>query len=116
MNNFSISLLAVVLLVSTTHALPAEPTELIISAVGDIMLDGTARPVLAEQGYDYPFVQMLRFDCDCDLVGRDIDNVRIMNGHDEVMQNIEGVLAVISQHLQTVAPSPQPSPTRGEGV
>ena len=36
-----------------------------------------------------PFMQMLRFDCDCDLVGRDIDNVRIMNVYDEVMQNID---------------------------
>lgn len=33
--------------------------EIRISAVGDIMLDGTARPVLQENGYDYPFVHML---------------------------------------------------------
>ena len=32
--------------------------EIRISAVGDIMLDGTARPVLQENGYDYPFVHM----------------------------------------------------------
>lgn len=36
--------------------------------------------------------------------------------NNEVMQNIEGVLVVILQYLQIVAPSPQPSPTRGEGV
>ena len=35
--------------------------DLVISAVGDIMLDGTARPVMAEQGYDYPFVKMLPY-------------------------------------------------------
>jgi poly-gamma-glutamate synthesis protein (capsule biosynthesis protein) len=39
---------------------PALPDdEIRISAVGDIMLDGTARPVLQENGYDYPFVHML---------------------------------------------------------
>ena len=38
---------------------PAESDrEIRISAVGDIMLDGTARPVLQENGYDYPFVNM----------------------------------------------------------
>jgi len=35
--------------------------DLVISAVGDIMLDGTARPVMAEQGYDYPFVKCCVF-------------------------------------------------------
>lgn len=39
----------------------AEEAELVISAVGDIMLDGTARPVMTEQGYDYPFVKMLPY-------------------------------------------------------
>lgn len=29
-----------------------------ISAVGDVMLGGTAAPVLAQQGYDYPFVHV----------------------------------------------------------
>jgi poly-gamma-glutamate synthesis protein (capsule biosynthesis protein) len=61
MKNFSILLLAVLLFASQTSALPAEPTELVISAVGDIMLDGTARPVLAELGYDYPFIQMRQY-------------------------------------------------------
>lgn len=37
------------------------PAPLKIIAVGDIMLDGTARPVLSENGYDYPFVQMRKF-------------------------------------------------------
>lgn len=36
-------------------------TDIIISAVGDIMLDGTARSVMVEQGYDYPFVRMLPY-------------------------------------------------------
>lgn len=40
---------------------PAAPTPLKIVAVGDIMLDGTARPVLSEKGYDYPFVHMRKF-------------------------------------------------------
>lgn len=32
-----------------------------VIAVGDIMLDGTARPVLGENGYDYPFAQVKRY-------------------------------------------------------
>lgn len=43
--------------VSTTAA----PTDLVVSAVGDIMLDGTARTVMTEQGYDYPFAKMLPY-------------------------------------------------------
>lgn len=35
--------------------------DIIISAVGDIMLDGTARPMMKEQGYDYPFAKMLPY-------------------------------------------------------
>ncbi len=35
--------------------------DIIVSAVGDIMLDGTARPVMTEHGYDYPFVKMLPY-------------------------------------------------------
>jgi poly-gamma-glutamate capsule biosynthesis protein CapA/YwtB (metallophosphatase superfamily) len=38
---------------------PAAPIKVI--AVGDIMLDGTARPVLGENGYDYPFAQVKRY-------------------------------------------------------
>ena len=41
-------------------AIPA-PAALKIIAVGDIMLDGTARPVLSEKGYDHPFVQMRKY-------------------------------------------------------
>lgn len=40
---------------------PASAAPLRVIAVGDIMLDGTARPVLAENGYDYPFAQVKRF-------------------------------------------------------
>lgn len=81
MKIFSIPLFAVLLLASPAEALPdefkaanpnaiepasaastsAESTDLIISAVGDIMLDGTARPTMVEQGYDYPFVKMLPY-------------------------------------------------------
>lgn len=45
--------------ISTTTT--AETADLVVSAVGDIMLDGTARPVMTEQGYDYPFVKMLPY-------------------------------------------------------
>ena len=81
MNALSIPLLLVLLLASPASALSAEikaansnavepaigastsaeSTDVIISAVGDIMLDGTARPVMADQGYDYPFVKMLPY-------------------------------------------------------
>lgn len=37
---------------------PASAAPLRVVAVGDIMLDGTARPVLSENGYDYPFVRV----------------------------------------------------------
>jgi len=37
---------------------PAAPPPLRVVAVGDIMLDGTARPVLSQNGYDYPFVRV----------------------------------------------------------
>lgn len=41
-------------------AIPA-PAALKIIAVGDIMLDGTARPVFSEKGYDHAFVQMRKY-------------------------------------------------------
>ena len=68
MTHFSIPLLAVLLLASPAKVLPVEinaadpkaieptiaattasPAELVIIAVGDIMLDGTARPTLTKQ-------------------------------------------------------------------
>lgn len=42
--------------------------EIRVSAVGDIMLDGTARPVLQENGYDYPFAHMLPLFKDAHVV------------------------------------------------
>ncbi len=36
--------------------------------------------------------------------------------NNDVMQNLESVLIMILQRLQVTSPSPQPSPTRGEGV
>ncbi len=42
--------------------------EIRVSAVGDIMLDGTARLVLQENGYDYPFVHMLPVFKDSQIV------------------------------------------------
>ena len=64
MKIFSISLLTFVLLASPYSAQADEldaNRQLVISAVGDIMLDGSARAVLSEQGYDYPFVQMRQY-------------------------------------------------------
>lgn len=41
---------------------PIPPAEkLKVVAVGDIMLDGTARPVFAQYGYDHAFVEVKRF-------------------------------------------------------
>ena len=51
-----------------TLATEASPTDIIISAVGDIMLDGSARRVMAEQGYDYPFVHMRQYFADAQIV------------------------------------------------
>lgn len=96
MNNFSIPLLAILLLATSAHAAdisavdprfieptvntaapsPTESSEIIISAVGDMMLDGTARPVLSELGYDYPFEQVRQY-----LIGSQI-----------VFGNLEGPL------------------------
>ena len=42
-------------------AKPGTSAPIKVVAVGDIMLDGTARPVLGENGYDYPFVQAKRY-------------------------------------------------------
>jgi len=88
MNILSVALLAVLFLTSPTDGLSDEiktanpntikpassasitaiPADLIISAVGDIMLDGTARPVMAEHGYDYPFEKMLPYFKDAHIV------------------------------------------------
>ncbi len=95
MNNFFIAALAILLLASPTQARSSEinqadqpvsePTisatsdpsaRIDIIAVGDIMLDGTARPTLTEQGYDYPFAQMLP----------------LFNGAQIVFGNLEGPL------------------------
>jgi poly-gamma-glutamate synthesis protein (capsule biosynthesis protein) len=46
------------------EATPLQPETarpLKVIAVGDIMLDGTARPVLQANGYDYPFAEVRRF-------------------------------------------------------
>ena len=51
---------------SATSAISAEPIpatspELVVSAVGDIMLDGSARQVLTETGYDYPYAKVREY-------------------------------------------------------
>jgi poly-gamma-glutamate capsule biosynthesis protein CapA/YwtB (metallophosphatase superfamily) len=40
---------------------PEAARPLKVIAVGDMMLDGTARPVLQENGYDYPFAEVRRY-------------------------------------------------------
>lgn len=57
--------------------------EIVISAVGDIMLDGTARPVLAEQGYDYPFVQMRQHFSDAQIVFGNVEGPLTDRGEPE---------------------------------
>ena len=52
----------------STIATVDTPTDIIVSAVGDIMLDGTARPVMIELGYDYPFVQMRQYFSDSQII------------------------------------------------
>lgn len=46
----------------------APPAILKVMAVGDIMLDGTARPVFAEHGYDHAFAQVKKFFQDVPIV------------------------------------------------
>lgn len=73
MKNLSVPLFAIFLLTSATQALSGEtraasaPTaapaanDLVISAVGDIMLDASSRPVMTEMGYDYPYAQVRKY-------------------------------------------------------
>lgn len=64
MMSFFVGPLMLVLSVSMASAAaaetpdPASAAPLRVVAVGDIMLDGTARPVLSQNGYDYPFVRV----------------------------------------------------------
>ncbi|MCR4305062.1 MAG: CapA family protein [Gallionella sp.] len=57
--------------------------EIVISAVGDIMLDGTARPVLTEQGYDYPFAQMRQYFSDAQIVFGNVEGPLTNRGEPE---------------------------------
>lgn len=52
----------------TPQPLPPGEREIRISAVGDIMLDGTARPIMQTEGYDYPFVHMRELFRDTPIV------------------------------------------------
>jgi poly-gamma-glutamate capsule biosynthesis protein CapA/YwtB (metallophosphatase superfamily) len=47
---------------------PTAAKPLKVIAVGDMMLDGTARPVLQEHGYDYPFTDVRKFFSDAQIV------------------------------------------------
>jgi poly-gamma-glutamate synthesis protein (capsule biosynthesis protein) len=46
---------------AATAVQPETVRPLKVIAVGDMMLDGTARPVLQENGYDHPFVEVRKF-------------------------------------------------------
>jgi len=59
-----------------TSLQPATAGPLKVIAVGDMMLDGTARPVLHDNGYDYPFAEVRQF----------------FNGAHIVIGNLEGPL------------------------
>jgi poly-gamma-glutamate synthesis protein (capsule biosynthesis protein) len=59
-------LFAILLAATTSHAYAAEPApapsdEIVVSAVGDIMLDASSRPVMDKEGYDYVFAQVRPF-------------------------------------------------------
>jgi poly-gamma-glutamate capsule biosynthesis protein CapA/YwtB (metallophosphatase superfamily) len=77
----SISILAVLLSISPAQAADPEipeqpdsaattvaPAEIIVSAVGDIMLDASSRTVLQEQGYDYPYAQVRNYFSNSQIV------------------------------------------------
>lgn len=70
MKPLSLSLLAFLLTAPALHAFAAEsapastaaePDKIVISAVGDIMLDASSRPTMQSKGYDYPYEQMRQF-------------------------------------------------------
>lgn len=69
MKKLSSPLLAMLLLATSTAALSAETAtppappadDLVVSAVGDIMLDASSRPVMNEMGYDYPYAQLRKY-------------------------------------------------------
>jgi poly-gamma-glutamate capsule biosynthesis protein CapA/YwtB (metallophosphatase superfamily) len=71
MNHSTAALLSILLLASSSHAQAADagsatvqaaPSgDLVISAVGDIMLDASSRPVMDGMGYDYPYAQVRQF-------------------------------------------------------
>lgn len=66
---------------------PATPAgaddEVRVSAVGDIMLDGTARPVLQEHGYDYPFENMRPLFKDSQVVIGNLEGPLTIRGEAE---------------------------------
>lgn len=79
MKKFSIPVLAALLLVSSAHALSAESTaasaptatssnDFVVSAVGDIMLDASSRPIISGMGYDYPYVKVRQFFKDSQII------------------------------------------------
>jgi poly-gamma-glutamate capsule biosynthesis protein CapA/YwtB (metallophosphatase superfamily) len=69
MKHTSAALLSISLMASLPHALAAgaastpaaAQTDLVVSAVGDIMLDASSRPVMEGLGYDYPYVHVRQY-------------------------------------------------------
>jgi len=69
MNHSSAALLSILLMASSSHALAADAApgqttpsgDLVVSAVGDIMLDASSRPVMEGLGYDYPYVHVRQY-------------------------------------------------------
>ena len=82
-------------------------TDIIISAVGDIMLDGTARPVMVEQGYDYPFVKMLPYFSGAQIIFGNVEGPLTNRGSPNRTKHLSS-----ARHLPRLAPrSGQPALT-----
>ena len=71
--------------IQLTNSLPAitlnnkiKPKITRISAVGDIMLGGTAEPLLNEHGYDYPFEQVSPLLHDSNIVIGNLEGPLLM--------------------------------------
>jgi poly-gamma-glutamate capsule biosynthesis protein CapA/YwtB (metallophosphatase superfamily) len=69
MKPFYTFLSATLLMAAAAHAIAAQPTpatpapsdDLVVSAVGDIMLDASSRPIMDGMGYDYAYAEVRKF-------------------------------------------------------
>ena len=66
-----------------TSSFADNTADIVISAVGDIMLDGTARPVMTEQGYNYPFAKMLPYFKNAHIVFGNVEGPLTNRGQPE---------------------------------